>query len=374
MILSMSDIPTSSPELPHPERIQNYVFGVILILLLLVVCKLFVPFFTVLLWSTMFYVLLSPLHHRLINRLDPKSLRGIILKNIYSAAFAIGTVVIILIPLIFVSFQCIKQIIDLIRLVREVFYTRPDVLTDLFGHIVDLIRDISAGQIILTVDDIRWKILDLLSSSLQDMVHISSNLAWNVGSFFFSLVLIMFSLFFFYMDAPYLSHLVLHGIPIRKSYLSALVTKFMDITRHLFFGYIMVAFIQAIMGYIIFTIFHVKGALVFAVLTFICVFIPMIGGSLVWAPLGIIRIIGGDLWGGIIFLIVSGIFISILDNFLRPLFLQNRIQLHPLIIFFAILGGVTAFGFNGLILGPMVVILFLTVLDLFLTEHKMKAD
>jgi predicted PurR-regulated permease PerM len=322
----------------------------------------------------MFYVLLSPLHKRLIKGLDPKSLKGILLKNLWSAVFAVGTVVIILIPLLFVGFQCIKQIIDLTRMVREVFYTKPDVLADLFGHIGEFIRDITAGQILLTVEDIQRRLLNLLSSSLQDMVHISSDFAWNLGSFFFGLALIMFSLFFFYMDAPYLSHLVLHAIPIRKTYLSALVVKFMDITRNLFLGYIIVAFIQAIMGYIIFHLFQVKGALVFAVLTFICVFIPMIGGSLVWLPLGIIRIIGGDVLGGIIFLIVSGIFISILDNFLRPMFLQNRIQLHPLIIFFAIFGGLSAFGFNGIILGPMVVILFLTVLDLFLTEHKMETE
>ncbi|MDR0655677.1 MAG: hypothetical protein LBG22_05120, partial [Treponema sp.] len=50
------------------------------------------------------------------------------------------------------------------------------------------------------------------------------------------------------------------------------------------------------------------------------------------------------------------------------------IQLHPLIIFFAIFGGIRVFGFNGLILGPMVVILFLTVLDLFLTEHSMSHE
>jgi predicted PurR-regulated permease PerM len=63
-----------------------------------------------------------------------------------------------------------------------------------------------------------------------------------------------------------------------------------------------------------------------------------------------------------------------LDNVLRPMFLRDRIQLHPLIIFFAILGGVSAYGFNGLILGPMVVILFLTVLDMFLNEHKIGED
>ncbi|MDR1956684.1 MAG: AI-2E family transporter [Treponema sp.] len=368
----MSDTP--SDKIPPPERIQNYVFGAILLLLLIVVGKMFAPFFTVLLWSTMFYVLLSPVHHRLIKKLERNRPHGIILKNILAAVFAVGTVVIILIPLLFVSFQCIQQIIDLIRLIRDMFYTQPDVLAELSGHIANFIRDISAGQIPITADVIQQRLLGFLSSSLQSMLQISSGLVWNVGAFFFGLVLIMFTLFFFYVDAFYLSHLVLHTIPIRKTYLSALVGKCMDITRNLFFGYIMVALIQAIMGYIIFSIFQVKGALVFAVLTFIGVFIPMIGGGLVWLPLGIIRIIRGDLLGGIIFLVVSGIFISMLDNFLRPMFLQNRIQLHPLIIFFAILGGVRAFGFNGLILGPMVVILFLTVLDLFLIEHKIAAD
>jgi predicted PurR-regulated permease PerM len=133
-----------------------------------------------------------------------------------------------------------------------------------------------------------------------------------------------------------------------------------------------VALVQAVLAYIIFTIFRVRGALVFAGLTLISVFIPMIGGGLVWLPLGITRIMNGRVAEGIVFLIVSGVFISMVDNFLRPMFLQNRIHLHPLIIFFAILGGMRVFGFNGFILGPVVVILFLTVLDLFLTEHKIE--
>jgi predicted PurR-regulated permease PerM len=58
-----------------------------------------------------------------------------------------------------------------------------------------------------------------------------------------------------------------------------------------------------------------------------------------------------------------------MDNFLRPLFLKDRINLHPLVIFFAIMGGIAIFGFNGLVLGPMMIIFFLTVLDLFLIEH-----
>jgi predicted PurR-regulated permease PerM len=180
----------------------------------------------------------------------------------------------------------------------------------------------------------------------------------------------VFSLFFFYLDGDYLSRLALHAIPIRKEYTGALVGKFKDITRNLVLGYIMVALVQAATAFIVYTLFGVSGSLVFAALTFFCAFIPIFGAGLIWFPLGLLRVLSGDILGGVALWVVSGIFISTLDNFLRPVFLKNRIQLHPLIIFFAILGGISVFGLNGVILGPMVVILFLTVLDLFLMEHK----
>jgi predicted PurR-regulated permease PerM len=352
-------------------QIQNYVFGVILILLFVLVCRLLAPFFTVLLWSCMFYVMLNPLYRKIVKNLNSPKRRDAVIKQLLAAGFAIGSVILILVPLVFVSSQFFRQIVELIKLVRDTFTSNPAILTDIFTYASELIEDLSAGQITIDPISIQRQIITILTSSLQNLLQLSSNIAMNIGNFLFSLVLMVFSLFFFYMDGSYLSSLFLHAIPIRKEYLTALVLKFSDIIRNLVFGYIMVALVQGFMGFIIFTGFQVKGALVFAVLTFICVFIPMVGGSLVWFPLGLLRVINGDIAGGVIFWIVSGIFISLLDNFVRPMFLQDRIQLHPLIIFFSILGGLSVFGVNGLILGPMLVILFLTVLDLFLTEHKM---
>jgi predicted PurR-regulated permease PerM len=282
--------------------------------------------------------------------------------------------IIILIPLSFVASLFTRQIVDLIRYSREAFNERPEFLRDLLDRISAIIREITMNQASITGDELLRQITGFLTSSLQNLLTMSSAVARNVSGFALGIVLMTFSLFFFYVDGAYLSRLVLHAIPIRKEYITALTGKFLDITRNLFFGYIMVALVQAVMAYIIFSLFQIRGALVFAALTFVCVFIPMIGGGLVWLPLGVARIIGGNIGGGIFFLIVAGLFISMLDNILRPMFLKDRIQLHPLIIFFAILGGVRAFGFNGLILGPMVVILFLTVLDLFLTEHKIRDE
>jgi predicted PurR-regulated permease PerM len=367
----MSSSPEFSP-VPPPKPIQNVVFGAILLLLFIAVCRLFAPFFTVLLWSTLLYILLSPLHNRVVKKLDLTKPRGVILKNFWAVLFALGTVVLIILPIFFVAFQFFKQIIEFIYLARDTFNSRPGILQDLFRSIAGFIKDITADQVVLSGDDIQARIVGLLSSSLQNLILISSDVARHVGTFVLGLFLMIFCLFFFYIDGPHLSQLVFRAIPIRREYLSALVGKFKDITRNLFFGYIMVILIQAVMAFIIFSAFGIKGALVLAALTLIAVSVPIFGGSLVWLPLGILKIINGEFLSGVVFIILSGLFISTLDNFLRPIFLQDRLHLHPLIIFLAILGGISTFGFNGLVLGPVVVIIFLTVLDLFLMEHKIE--
>jgi predicted PurR-regulated permease PerM len=364
----------NDPIQPSPKIVQNIVFGAILIILFVLVCRLFAPFFTVLLWSILFYVLAVPVYQRITRNMNFSTHRGKILQNILAALFSLGTIILILIPLSFVVFQFFRQIMELIRQVREFFISKPGALQDRLEYISDLILDLTSGMIVIRPDEIQRRIVQILSASLQNLLYISSTVARDVGSFLVGMVFMIFCLFFYYMDGAYLSRIVLHIIPIRKEYITALVGKFKEITRNLFLGYIMVGLVQAVLAYIVFTIFRVRGSLVFAGLVLVCSFIPMFGAGLVWFPLGMVRILSGNIAGGVIFLIVSGVVISTLDNFLRPLFLQHRIQLHPLFIFVSILGGVTVFGFNGLILGPMLVILFLTVLDLFLTEHDINLN
>jgi predicted PurR-regulated permease PerM len=365
-----------SPEPDEPSRspakVQIYVLGGILVLLFIAMCRLFAPFFTVFLWSVLFYVILSPLHRLVIKKLDVHTFKGKLLRNVWAAVFAVGTAVLILMPLFFLTIRFIRQIIDLARKTADAFNSKPAALHDLLGALADRIRDFTLGQIELSAEQIGAQISRFVTSALQYLVQMSSSIVFNVGFFFLSLALMIFCLYFFYLDGSYLARLLLHSIPIRKEHLSALSGKFLDITRNLFLGYIIVALIQAVMAFGIFLIFRIEGAMVFACLTFFCVFVPIFGGSLVWVPMGVTMFLNGKTGEAVLFMLVSMFFISFIDNFLRPWFLKTRIRLHPLIIFFAILGGVSVFGFNGLVLGPLLVILFLTVLDLFLAELDIK--
>jgi predicted PurR-regulated permease PerM len=351
------------------KRIQTWFFGALFLLLFLAVGRILTPFFTVLLWTSLLYVLFSPLYHRIVKHINLNTLTGKILQNLLAGAFSIGSVIVIVVPLGFVAIQLARQTASLIKAALAFLEANPRFFEIEFGGASQLLKEISFGAIDLSALDIKSTLSDMLSGGASTMLSFSTRIARNVGAFIVGLAFMIFSLFFFYIDGAYLLGLFVKAVPIRKDYMAELVAKFRDITRNLFLGYILVSMVQGLVAYLIFLLFGVEGALTFAILLIICSFIPMIGAGTIWGPIGVFRIFTGDVAGGMLFLVVSGIFISTLDNFLRPFFLKDRIKLHPLVIFFSILGGVTVFGFNGLIVGPMVVILFLTVLDLFLSEH-----
>ena len=362
--------PQNSPPQRQTSAIQNAVFAIILILLFLFVCKLFSPFWTVLLWSSVLYIIVSPLHNKVMRKLSFKGIKGIVIKNVIAMVFALAIAVLILLPVLLVSTQFITQIIALLRGAREYLLTKPDDLTGFFNKAALFLSDMTGGQVAMDISDIQGQINTFLSTSLQTLIRYSSHLARNIGAFIAGLAFMVFCLYFFFLDAKYLITLF-NNIPIKKEYIHILINKFKTSAKNLFLGYIMVGAVQAVLSFIVYTVFGVKGAFVFACLTFICVYIPILGGALVWLPIGVARIITHGLSSGIIFLAVSAVVISLLDNILRPYFLEDRIRLHPLIIFLSILGGVANFGFNGIVIGPLVVIFFLTVLEIFLTEHEL---
>ncbi len=160
------------------------------------------------------------------------------------------------------------------------------------------------------------------------------------------------------------------AIPIQVSEGQKLAAKIKDTISNLFMGYFLVSICQFVAAFIVYTLFQVEGALLLSFLTFFSSFLPFFGCALVWAPIGIEMLLTASVFKGILFLCVAGIFISSVDNFLRPMFLQNRVQIHPLLIFFSILGGIQFFKLNGIVLGPLFVILLFTLIDIARTADS----
>ena len=96
-----------------------------------------------------------------------------------------------------------------------------------------------------------------------------------------------------------------------------------------------------------------------------CALIPVVGAALVWVPAALWLLLSGDVTRGIILFVVGVGGIGTADNVLRPLLLSGRSSGSGLVVFLGLLGGVAAFGFIGLVLGPIVLVTAGILLDAF---------
>lgn len=355
------------------KQIQALSLIALLAVMVMLVGTLFLPYSSVLLWAAVFYILISPLYNAILRRMRPASRLYEIKRHFLAGLFALGTVVLMAGAFLFIAFQIIGQgrefvegAMSYVERNPDFFRTNPAGLT-----IARTIKDISLNNVDMTTLDFKAQIVSFLSSYSATIMATTRDLAKNLGSFLISLVFIAFTLYFFYLDAAYLARVVVTAIPIEQKSTKRLLDKFREVTRNLFMGFFLVAFYQAVAAFVIFSIFRINGSLLFAALVLFASFIPMVGTALVWIPLGFSILVTGNIAGGTVFMVLCAFFIAFLDNFLRPLFLKDRIKIHPLLIFFSILGGLSAFGFNGIVLGPLIIIFFFTIMDIALEEESL---
>ncbi len=347
------------------RQVQRLLFLAVFLFLFLFVARLFSPFFSILLWAGLLYVITFPFYDRATRGIPDKPL-GRFLRKLLAGAFALGSVLVVVIPLVFLGSTLLGQARELIHSINEFLERNPDFFRTLdTGGLAVRLRDTSGGLIDLTGVDLMAELSGAISRGAETFLSVSATLLRDTAGFVVSLAFLTFTLYFFYVDGKDLIRTFVNAVPIENAYTAAFLRRFGEVGKHLFRGYLLVALYQGTAAFLIFLLFGVKGPLPLGLLTAIASFVPMVGTTLVWGPVGVARIVSGDPTAGIAVLILSFILVSGVDNLLRPLLLTERIKIHPLLVFFSIMGGLQLFGLNGLILGPMMLMLFFTGVDLF---------
>jgi predicted PurR-regulated permease PerM len=109
-------------------------------------------------------------------------------------------------------------------------------------------------------------------------------------------------------------------------------------------------------------------------ITAICSVVPLVGSGIIWVPATIYLFINGSWIKAVILLGWSAGIVSVADNVIRPWILSGRVNLSPLVLFFALLGGVEVFGPLGIFLGPLIVSLAVTFGSMFFGELRRQGE
>jgi predicted PurR-regulated permease PerM len=179
-----------------------------------------------------------------------------------------------------------------------------------------------------------------------------------------SILTMLFALFFMLRDGEAMSRKLRDRLPFAREDSDRLLHDTRDLVIASVGAGLVVAIVQGVVGGLAFWLVGIGAPAFWGVLTAFCSLLPVVGAALVWVPAAAFLLLSGEAGRGVILVIVGALGISMVDNILRPLILSGRTSVSGLVIFFGLLGGVAAFGFVGLVIGPIILVTTGTLLEL----------
>jgi predicted PurR-regulated permease PerM len=144
-----------------------------------------------------------------------------------------------------------------------------------------------------------------------------------------------------------------------------MLDKFTSVARATLKGTLVIGVLQGGLAGLAFSVVGISSAVFWGTIMAVLSIIPSVGSALVWGPAAIILIASGHLAKGIGLAIFCAVVVGSLDNLLRPILVGKDTQMHELMILFGTLGGIMMFGVVGMVIGPIVAALFVTIWEIY---------
>ncbi|MBF0505973.1 MAG: AI-2E family transporter [Nitrospirae bacterium] len=187
----------------------------------------------------------------------------------------------------------------------------------------------------------------------------------SVFTFFIDFILMAFATFFMLRDGAAFLERSRDYMPFSEKQKERLVRQVRDIVISTVYGGVVVAIVQGIIGGIAYAGLGIRSPVLWGISTAIASFIPMLGTFTIWGVIALYLFIQVSVFKGIIMTLIGIFAMTVLDSVLRPVLIGNRTSMPAVFIFFSVLGGIGLFGVVGLVMGPLAVALFLSVLEIF---------
>ena len=352
---SRDDVGESTITLPNERERSEHRFYVrlgavaLLVLLAYLVWRIVSPLWQPLLWAVLLGALLAPLNLRLARRLGDR-------PRLASSVTTLLAVLLFLVPVAVIAGAVAAQAAQLLGHLNAGVPTMSNVVSMDLGHVPWLQQPLAwlGEHTGITIEQVQGWVVAASKYVLQFLAASGGHVVLGALGTLASFLLMLFVLFFVLRDGPALAVKFVRMLPIEERRRSRLWQHLADVTRAVFMGIGLTALVQGALVGVGFWIAGLPSPLVFGVVAALFALVPLVGTTIVWAPGAIFLALHGD-YGHSIFLALWGVIVvGMVDNFLRPLLISGRAEVPTLAVFVGVMGGLSAFGFIGLFLGPIV--------------------
>jgi predicted PurR-regulated permease PerM len=194
------------------------------------------------------------------------------------------------------------------------------------------------------------------------------------GSFMFQAALMTVALFFLLVDGPRLVEWLEAVSPLEDGQTTELLIEFRRVTGAVLISSLATAGVQSLAALLGYLITGVPHPVFFTSVTFFVSFIPAIGAGGMSLAAALILLAMGKTWMALFLAIWGVLVVGTVDNVIKPLLAKRGMHMHGAIVFFALIGGLTAFGTVGLLAGPLFVSFFLALVRIYQRDYGKNPD
>jgi predicted PurR-regulated permease PerM len=283
--------------------------------------------------------------------------------HLFAFALTLGVLVLIIVPSSLMAYLLFTQLLHGIDLVRNQLGAGgfAGLFQGNFPPAVMILIDRVEGFIPISLDQVRQAALEaskLLAPTLGSILAFS-------GQTVFGGIILLISLYFFFLDGEHLLHWIADVIPLSPKYSAELFAEFRAVLQAIVYGSVFGIVVSAAVTSLIYWIFGVPSPVVWGMISGVFSIAPVVGATVIWVPLGVVLVLTGQLGAGVGLLISCAVVFIILDNVVKPLVVSRGMTLHPLLVLLGIIGGATTLGVSGLVIGPLVLSLFLAIMRIY---------
>ena len=217
----------------------------------------------------------------------------------------------------------------------------------------------------MEIDKIKQKAKDVAGQVGIFITQGALDILKFIASFALFIVIMGFSLFYFLGHGRDVTQHVSTLLPLDESHKKKILERFEETIRAVVGGNIVTALLEGILAGIIFFCTAIPFSFLLGMVVAIAALIPLVGAPVVWIPVTLYLIFNGSYAKAIIVALFSFIVLGAIDNFLKPKLIGDKIKMSSFAIFLGVLGGISVFGILGIFVGPIIVALLVTCVDIY---------
>lgn len=339
-------------------KFENLITILLSILIGYLLYLVMAPFFTPIFWAVVFVILFYPYYKWLLRKVSGK-------KGIASFLACLTIALFLITPLVIFGVILGNEFLNLYQWAENYMAGIQTRAHDSPLFIYPLLEKYLGGYIDVSKIDLHSifantvrEVAGFLGDSLKGFVK-------NFAEFMIDLALSFITMFFLFRDGEGLLGLIKDLIPISEKDKQRIMKENRDVIQATMYGGVLVGLVQGALGGIAFWFLGLPAPVLWGFIMFLFSFLPSVGSAIIWGPAAVYLLVTGNYTGGVILILWGVLVIGLVDNLLRPFIVSGKTHLHPMLLFFSILGAVNVFGFIGIIAGPLILSVGQTMVNIY---------